>query len=334
MDLDSNSAHLVAILTGVFLHIAVFSRGEWDLEVPKLCGRFALLEVLSVAAIKLLHEDKSYPLSNAISTVMWLGAYVILGLVGSMAVYRLYFHRLRRFPGPFWAGLSNFYVTSLSVKNLHLNEEVEKLHAQYGDVVRLGPSELSINLPGAIQAIYSTQSPCTKGPWYNVLHPRVALQHTRNNAEHAKRRKVWDRGFSAKGRSLHSSRMFAYQVALRDYEPRVANYTKQLLSQIETTKGKPINMSEWFNFYSFDVMGDMAFGKSFNMLRDGVTHYFMSCLHEDMKGVGIFGHLMWLFPFFKITPGVNASHLKFWRWVSDQVDERRKVGNAERVLLG
>ena len=61
----------------------------------------------------------------------------------------------------------------------------------------------------------------------------------------------------------------------------MAEYTNQLLARIEATKGSPINMSDWFNFYSFDVMGDLAFGKSFNMLRDGVKHYFMTCLHAD-----------------------------------------------------
>jgi len=62
--------------------------------------------------------------------------------------------------------------------------------------------------------------------------------------------------------------------ALKDYEPRVANYTNQLLARIQATSGSPTNMTDWFNFYSFDVMGDLAFGKSFNMLKDGIKHYF------------------------------------------------------------
>jgi cytochrome P450 len=68
------------------------------------------------------------------------------------------------------------------------------------------------------------------------------------------------------------------ETALRDYEPRVVNYTDQLLAQIQATSGRPINVTDWFNFYSFDVMGDLAFGKSFNMLKDGVKHYFVCFL--------------------------------------------------------
>lgn len=50
----------------------------------------------------------------------------------------------------------------------------------------------------------------------------------------------------------------------------MANHTNQLLAQIESTTGALINVADRFNFYSFDLMGDLAFGKSFNMLQDGV----------------------------------------------------------------
>jgi hypothetical protein len=32
-----------------------------------------------------------------------------------------------------------------------------------------------------------------------------------------------------------------------------------------------MNASRWFNYFSFDMMGDMAFGKSFDMLKTGET---------------------------------------------------------------
>lgn len=112
--------------------------------------------------------------------------------------------------------------------------------------------------------------------------------------------------------------------ALRDYEPRVAQYTDQLLEQIHKTEGNPINMSTWFNFYSFDVMGDLAFGKSFNMIKDGIVHYYMKAVHTNMLAVAAFSHLVWIFPLFKEIPGLNHDHLKFQKWLDQQVDQRRK----------
>lgn len=118
---------------------------------------------------------------------------------------------------------------------------------------------------------------------------------------------------------------FNRPLAVKDYEPRVVKYTDQLLAQIQATQGMPINVTDWFNFYSFDVMGDLAFGKSFNMLRHGVKHYFMKCLHADMQNVGYLAHVTWLFPFLKITPVLNTEHLKFWSFCTKQVAERRQV---------
>jgi hypothetical protein len=63
----------------------------------------------------------------------------------------------------------------------------------------IGPSELSIIDPKAISVIHSNSSKCIKGPWYDAMHPIHALHMIRDNKDHVRRRKVWDKGFSAKG---------------------------------------------------------------------------------------------------------------------------------------
>jgi hypothetical protein len=60
------------------------------------------------------------------------------GLLGSIAVYRLVFHRCRKFPGPFAAKLSRFYAASLSAKDVKYYKELANMHGQYGDFVRTG----------------------------------------------------------------------------------------------------------------------------------------------------------------------------------------------------
>jgi cytochrome P450 family 628 len=151
----------------------------------------------------------------------------------------------------------------------------------------------------------------------------------RKKENHVRRRKTWDRGFSAKG-ILHEficimSKLTDQLAALRGYEPKVSAYADLLISQIDARLGQPMNMTDWFNFYSFDVMGDLAFGKSFNMLRDGVKHYFMKTLHADMVNVGILSHLPWLFPIFKAIPVLNAENKRFWEFVTGLVEERIQV---------
>lgn len=65
------------------------------------------------------------------------------GLFSSILLYRAFFHRLHRFPGPFGAKLSRFYATRLSGSKLKMNEEIQKMHEKYGDFVRLGMSPAS-----------------------------------------------------------------------------------------------------------------------------------------------------------------------------------------------
>ncbi|ETS81741.1 hypothetical protein PFICI_06743 [Pestalotiopsis fici W106-1] len=316
--LEGGTAQLAAVAIGILLHLFVFRIGEWDLATTSLIVSFFGLQLIPAAALSYLVSDHvSFTESQII--ISRLAFLALGGIFSSMLVYRAFFHRLSKFPGPFLARLSNFYVTSLSAKDLHLYEEVQDLHRKYGDIVRLGPSELSITNKHALAAIHGAQSPCTKGPWYNVLHPLVSLQMIRNKPDHIKRRRVWDRGFSAN--------------ALRQYEPRVQNYTNQLMEQLSKRENTPVNVTDWFNFYSFDVMGDLAWGKSFNMLRDGIKHYFMKSLHADMTNVGLFSHLIWLFPIFKATPILNKENKKFWAWVSQQVNDRKMMKPSQQDVF-
>ncbi len=41
-------------------------------------------------------------------------------------------------------------------------------------------------------------------------------------------------------------------------------------------------MTKWLNLYSFDVMGDLAFGKSYKMLDSGEKHWLLKLLGEGM----------------------------------------------------
>ncbi|KAL2872693.1 cytochrome P450 [Aspergillus lucknowensis] len=312
-----NLASVVGAATGIGTHLVFYRVGEWDLKAPSILLTYTILGVAAIAC------DRTHVLDGTLVTVAsfprgWAVRLVLAHIAGvytSMILYRTWFHRLKAFPGPFLARISNFYVSYLSARRLHLYEETERLHREYGDYVRLGPTELSITNPEAVVALYGPQAQLSKGPWYHVLHPRVSLQTERDPKTHARRRKVWDQGLSSK--------------SLRNYEDRVAKYTAQLISAVDRSVGTGLDMSRWFNYYSFDVMGDMAFGKSFQMLVNGQDTYFLTALHADMTSIGLFGHLTWLFPFFKVIPGLNAQYLRFWEFLSKQVQER--MGNEPAV---
>lgn len=191
----SLSSHpgLFSAVTGVVLHILLFRHGEWDNSAPNIVAAYTvvygILNFLKVAALWNVH---------------YLLACHLSGLFCSIAVYRYLFHRLRKFPGPALAAITSFYADYLSARRMHKFAEIDRLHQQHGDYVRVGPRELSIANPQALNLIYGSGSQTTKGPFYDGAQPYISVHSTRDKKDHARRRKVWDRAFSAKGMWLPS----------------------------------------------------------------------------------------------------------------------------------
>ncbi|KAF6824127.1 cytochrome p450 [Colletotrichum musicola] len=306
----------LSFAVGVGLHVFLFRHGEWDLSAIRLITVFTLTFasiVAATAAAPSLAPCVARPIDSgslldacrAAGTIMGTA---VAGIYASMLVYRGCFHRLSRFPGPFMARFSNLYVTFKIWNRMHLHEDVRKLHKKYGDVVRVGPTELSINKPGAINAVF-LETDCYKGPWYNLLHPMVSMQMVRDKDAHARRRKAWEHGFTSK--------------TLREYEPRVLKYTSQLLAGIASSANTPLNASLWFNFYSFDVMGEFSLGRGFRMLEDGESHLYMDGLHRETLAVGRFTHAMWALPLYRrLSVLWDADLRRFKAWVAQQVGRR------------
>lgn len=122
---------MLAIMSGIAMHLLVFRRGEWDVASPSIVVAYAS----TIMATALISTSQ---LQMPLQEVIKIAGYHFCGLFASMLLYRAFFHRLSRYPGPFLARLSTFYITARSVRKLHLFEEVRSLHAQYGDIVRIG----------------------------------------------------------------------------------------------------------------------------------------------------------------------------------------------------
>ncbi|KAL4933800.1 cytochrome P450 [Aspergillus undulatus] len=292
-----------AVVSGVVAHQAIFRHGEWHLHAAHIIFSYSAL-----AAILLLlgqvPNSTTGSLSLAPSVILGSIVYHLAGVFLSTIIYRAVFHPLSCFPGPFAARLGGFYKIILS-RNLRLFQEIRALHQQYGDIVRLGPSELSLADPAAIRKVHWPQATPRKGPQYDVQLPRVSLESTRDLGEHARLRKIWDRAFNNK--------------ALKDYSPRVQKHATRLAEVFDRNIGKAIDVAKLFNYYSFDVMGDLAFGKSFNMLVDGRDHYCLRVSHDSMIYFTLIAPLAWLFPLVIRTPLLNRPSNNFWKFVGEQV---------------
>ncbi|KAM3514035.1 hypothetical protein MY11210_002352, partial [Beauveria gryllotalpidicola] len=294
--------HLLAFLAGQALHALIFCRGEWDTHASDIIVGAILLNLGSTVVLHATSTDDSWWVSFRSSATLELAT--MAGLFTSMLVYRAVFHALCRYPGPFMARLSNFYLLFLS-KRLRLYQELHQLHERYGDIVRLGPSTLSITKPEAVQAIHGPKSKCRKGPWYEHAKPMVSLHTTRDPVAHAQQRRTWERGLSSAG--------------IRDYRNCIAQTTQRLVERLEASQGQVFDASQWFKFFSVEVMGWMAFGQSLDLLATGKPAHFMEILHDSLSLLGTFAHLPWLFLLMKKIPVVSATFITFRKWLHDQL---------------
>lgn len=136
---------LIVFFVGVLFHAAIIARKMFDFE--HIMYHFIAGSVLAYCGgIVGLMTMSDYSVGDAtIKTTLFAAAFNT-GILSSMVVYRLFFHRCRSFPGPVMARISHFYTTYPFQKHWKYYQELEKLHAKYGYFVRTGiyPSHIWI----------------------------------------------------------------------------------------------------------------------------------------------------------------------------------------------
>jgi hypothetical protein len=121
---------VVPFCLGVIIHLGFFIRGEWHLQAPHIVLGHAL--VFTLLLVKQLVSGISTWYGVALPFVAYL-----CGLLGSMAIYRLFFHRLRSFPGPRLAVLSKLWHVWLC-RDSKNHRVLESWRQKYGTFVRTG----------------------------------------------------------------------------------------------------------------------------------------------------------------------------------------------------
>jgi hypothetical protein len=301
---------LIVLGLGVLLHVAYFIHGEH--HVHGILYLRMLASFLAIVTL-VLWRFGNQALASSFVTALAIEGQFILGLFSSIVTYRvLPMHRLHRYPGPLTWRISKL-AHAWSNRDFENFQNLHASHEKYGDYVRTGPSELSIIDPDAILAVLGSSSKCTRAAWYGMAHPIRAIFHTRSKVEHEKRRQVWAPGLSTK--------------ALRAYQPRMESNIASLVQQIDRYSAEcgTVNVSRWFNYLSFDVMGDVGFGKNFGMLDKGEKVEVLKKLEDGQKGLGIFGVVPWLFMILTKIPSIRKEHDVFVEWCAKQILDRREV---------
>ncbi|KAI9665160.1 MAG: hypothetical protein M1831_002170 [Alyxoria varia] len=197
------------------------------------------------------------------------------------ALHNLSSHTLSRFPGPrLWAISRIPYVWNLAKGDL--TQRTQEIHERYGPIVRLAPNELSFIDGQAWHDIYShrqgspnfPKNPLWMAPGDNGIHSILSA----NDADHSRYRRLLSHAFSER--------------ALIQQERLILSYIDLLINQLQerasSSETAVVDLVQWFNFTTFDIVGDLSLGESFHCLQESHYHRWVSILFTQFKAAALF----------------------------------------------
>jgi cytochrome P450 len=153
---------------------------------------------------------------------------------------------------------------------------VKKLHDIYGPAVRFTPNDVSYITPTAWHTIYGHKKTGQLTFQKDKRLYRSSLTAAdnillANDVDHSRQRRLLSHAFSEK--------------ALRSQEHILNSYLNLLISKLamEAEPGRVANMVQWYNFTTFDIIGDLAFGEPFGCLEGGVYHPWVAKLFDGFR---------------------------------------------------
>ncbi|KAI1734041.1 cytochrome P450 monooxygenase-like protein [Xylaria scruposa] len=246
----------------------------------------------------------------------------------AQTVYLLFFHPLAKYPGPKLAAISELWWV-WALRSDRFPFIIYDLHKKHGDVIRIGPNELSFATAEAFQDIHGHVSKgkarFLKTEFYDNDDPVPRIVGARDPEVHARQRKALSHAFSAK--------------SLRDQEEIVQKYVDgfvQQLAKLGEHGAKALNVPETFNWLTFDVIGDLSFGEPFGGVAKGETHVWIKVILDSvlhMQTTFLRKRLPLLNPIMPyILPKGSTEKVKTHREFSKRLSQKRlQMGDTGRA---
>jgi hypothetical protein len=133
---------ILGLVLGVTTHLGYFIRGEHHMAGPGILAASFASPIIIFAVILHFSDTVSHQEAGKLSAIA-TGAYAS-GLICSIVVYRLLFHKLGKFPGPLYLRITKWNHTWLLIFRGARNYQiVDEWHAKYGSIVRYVKDQFS-----------------------------------------------------------------------------------------------------------------------------------------------------------------------------------------------
>ncbi|KAI1169570.1 cytochrome P450 [Nemania sp. FL0916] len=239
-------------------------------------------------------------------------------------IYALYLHPLRSYPGPRLAAITRIPYWWAHVTGQAARWQIRN-HQKYGPVVRYGPDDLSFTDAQAWRDIYTVQ----KGRLENVKEFKMPgrpddVQHMvteRSAARHGTVRRVFSPAFS--------------EQALRRQEPMFQKYADLMVASAR--KSGTCNMTELYDFTTFDIMAEFTFGESLGQLENNQYSGWVEMSYKGVKTIPIMQFIMSnkltknLFEYLE-PAAVKKMRLDYFYHTISRVDGRLQKGSDQPDL--
>lgn len=255
-----------------------------------------------------------------------------------VSIYRLYLDPLAKFPGPKLAGLTTWYQAYYDLYHFgQWFKKLDKLHEEYGPIVRINPHELHIADPDFIDVLFPGPShKREKYKWIgrSVLLPDSTVATIPHNL-HRKRRAALNPFFSKE--------------KVRRLEPSLQRVLANLLKRMEQcgVHGDVMPMSIVYKATTSDVITGYSFGKSTDYLeREDYNEPFFSAVDANFEMAWPMTYIWWLGPLLsKIPPSVMGivypglkslwdMHVQWTKQIEDIRNSKELTENNSTVFHG
>ena len=214
-----------------------------------------------------------HPCSISLSRIALLICAGSIVSIAAQIIYNIWFHPLRRFPGPWLRAAFAWPSFWGSIAGVQVFDETQ-LHDKYGPVVRIAPNSLSFIGQHAWRDIYGFRpgkKQLQKDPGFYLVQPCHETQDiiAANDKDHSRIRRLLAHAFADN--------------ALQEQEPLVLEHVDLFINQLKDRAISPIDIMSWYNYLTFDIIGDLAFGESFGALKTGNEHEFVRTIFQGFK---------------------------------------------------
>jgi cytochrome P450 len=200
------------------------------------------------------------------------------------------------------------------------------LHDEYGPVVRIAPDELSFIDAEAWKDIYGNPKITKNRVWagQEEEHHPISIVST-DEPTHLRNRRALAGAFTEHAIAEHA-------IILEDL---VAVMVAKFREAIAAGQGQAVvDMSDWLNFLTFDISGELSFGESFDCTKDGHAHPWVAIACGFGKGIALMASINFFRPLNKILkfamPRRIMKKMEYHKQMSHEKFEQRLAMEHKR----